>query len=315
MKRRCFRTAAWVALWAASAAAVRSQTEPADGSGPFPDFHIGNSITVDAQVRPQEPGVDGILASVGIHRPSPGWQLASGTGLFRHFTFTSNQGAPFNPSTNAVYGRWDHAFAKHRFHAVTLQPWVHGATGMQELEGLVGLITALRASPLNQETPIYLYTAIPGTPDREFPVTSATTLAEAWNAPLSAAMDTSPWERSKAGVDWIAEAARQRTGETLGRIPLGDVLAALDVRLREQPIGGFRQGWDLYRDHTHLNFNGSYVASLTMATALYDIDPLKTGLGGRYKNIDPAFAEIVKEVVSQVLRPAASSNPPGVPSK
>lgn len=269
----------------------------------LPDFHIGNSITVDAQVRPQEPGVDGILATVGIHRPSPGWQLASGTGLFRHFTFTSNQGTAFVPSTHSTYGRWDNAFAKYRFHAVTLQPWVHGAVGTQELEGLVGLITALRASPLNKQTPIYLYSAIPGTPNREFPVTSVTTLAEVWHAPLSAAMETSAWERSKAGIDWIAEAAYKRTGETLKRVPLGDVLAALDVRLRERPITGFRQGWDLYRDHTHLNLNGSYVASLTMATALYDIDPRKTGLGERYKNLDPAFADIVKEVVYQILHP------------
>jgi hypothetical protein len=298
----CFLLAS---LWAAgcgTALAVEAEAAPPQELSKLcPDFHIGNSLTVDAQVRPQEPGVDSILATLGVDRPCPGWQLASGTGLYRHFTFTSNTGTPLVPSTNAAYGCWDRAFAEVRFHAVTLQPWSDGSTCSRERAGLVGLIRALRASPLNQKTKIFFYTAIPNTPERQYPVTSATTFAQVWNSPLPSDTDKSAWQPSKAGVDWLIEQARQGTGETLRRVPLGDVLAALDAKLRAQSVAGFKTGWDLYRDRTHLNASGSYVAALTMAAALYDKDPRATGLGKRFKNIDPAFAAIVKEVVYQSL--------------
>ncbi len=239
--------------------------------------------------------------TLGIDRPCPGWQFASGTGLYRHFTFTSNTGSPLVPSTNFAYGCWNRAFANSRIHAVTLQPWSDGSTCSQERDGLVGLIRALRASPLNQKAMIFLYTAIPGTPERQYPVTSATTVEHVRNLTLTADMDKSTWQPSKAGVDWLIEQARQRTGETLRRVPLGDVLAALDAKLRAQPVAGFKTGWDLYRDRTHLNASGSYVAALTMAASLYNKDPRTTGLGKRFEKIDSAFAAVVKEVVCQTL--------------
>ncbi len=281
----------------------------------LPDYHVGNSLTIDAEVRSGEGGLDGILRSAGVERPAPGWQIASGTPLHRHRTFTANDGGTLEPRVDDTYGRWDAAFAGHAFHAVTLQPFSMGSTAVEELDAAVAMVRAVRANPRNADTRLFLYPAWPATPGGAFPVEAPTTFRAEWEAPLPAGFPTEEaWPRTAAGTAWIVAGVEAATGERLHVVPIGEVLVALDARLRERSIAGFRSAWDLYRDALHMgprpgsdpDLSGVYVATLTMAASLYDIDPGRTTLPRRFENrVDPALAALAQEVVADVASAAA----------
>lgn len=299
---------------------------------PRPDYHLGNSLTVDSELPGNVGGVDQILASQSAARPAPGWTIMSGSGLHRHFTFTDNTNAPVTPTAGGTFGRWNTAFASTAFANVTLQPWSQGTTAFQERDAFVGLVTALRANPANASTRVWLYPGFPQTPTALPVANTAATFEQVWSAPLPTMTASTAWPRTRAGALWMKQQVEAAVpGVEVNIVPVGEVLSRLDGALRATPITRpdpknpgqnvvYDSVWDLYRDTIHVGPDqvnpsrgeGNYVLALTMAAALYNVDPRRVPPTARFTaaRIDPAFATLAENIVWGV-RPQVVPEPGG----
>jgi hypothetical protein len=283
-----------------------------------PDYHIGNSLTVDAELPGNVAGVDQILASRGAARPAPGWTIMSGSGLHRHFTFTDNSNNPVTPNPGGAFGLWNNAFANNAFANVTLQPWSSGTTAFQERDAFIGLVNALRANPANRTTQIWLYPGFPQTPAALPVPNSAPTFEEVWAAPLPNMTASTAWPRTRAGTLWMEQQVESAIpGVDVRVVPVGEVLSRLDAALRANPITRphpsgtgtvtYDSVWDLYRDTIHLGpvpanpaqSEGIYALAVTLAATLYNIDPRLIEPTSRFTTarVDPAFATLAERIV------------------
>lgn len=86
----------------------------------------------------------------------------------------------------------------------------------------------------------------------------------------------------------------------LGIVPVGDVLLALDAKLKAKPLAGLSGVKDFYTDGIHFGDQGAFVVGTTFFSVLFMRSPL--GLSGdSYGVKDQALIRLVQQTVWEVV--------------
>lgn len=256
-------------------------------------FHIGNSLTGDLMLHRLEDsfGRNGTPSTVGWHIDHS--QSAA--------TIAANpKGVGELEGWVPFYGVWSEALPGHPWDYVAIQTFF-GPSGVAELGGIQAFIDALGVNPANAGTRIYLYETWlwnEWTPSRP-------TYATLWDKPHRTLRQ--PIEPNARFFSRLLHRLRvDNPSRTIRVIPVGEVLAVLDTRLRVQAVEGssrtLHSAWDLYQDVIHLGKDGAYVAHITTVSTLLNRDPdeivLEPGLAG---SVTPEFRALVHSVVWLVV--------------
>lgn len=224
------------------------------------------------------------------------------------------------------YGTWEKALNDFAWDAVSLQPFdrrfnsPNAQTG--EDYGDLPLICKLAgmAAKKNPNVQIYIYARWPritaGGRDPAFDkndydpakpgsgadLSTADDFQERWTAPLN----VDGWDQTNEAADYFDQLLAAVTGQATFLkkppllVPVGHVMAALDLKMRAGKVPGYTSIYQFYRDAIHLSEAGSYLVGCTYFATLLKQTPV--GLPtAPYGNIDAGLAKIIQETVWAVV--------------
>jgi len=195
--------------------------------------------------------------------------------------------------TPNAFGYYGEAFSDNAWDAVTLQPFsnpVDPHTPRQEYQAAKSLIQLARLNPANADTTFYIYTGWMTRSD------AGTDFHGAWYDPTPIDPDVG-LVRNNASFDWVYNELAidpDLAGVDLQIIPVGDVLAELDRRMALGEIPGFTGAQQLYRDDLHMNNLGWFVASNTVLSTLFKLDPTGTPTNSDFMTAPPGQIEPIE---------------------
>ena len=297
---RCARTACLIATLAiALGGSVAASSEVC--ATPLRSYQIGNSLTWDS--RPDW-GL-GKLATDAGHTLTTGYHIRCNSSL----DYIAGHPSDTCVTPNS-FGYYTDALLNNTWDAVTLQPFGSASTPStprMEYEGAKSLIQLARQNPDNLDTTFYLYTGWMSRTD------ASTDFYSAWHdpAPIDPDLDLI---RNAATFAWVYDTLTEDPDLAeveLRVIPVGDVLAELDRRMTLGVFPGFAGVEDLYRDDLHMNNLGWFVASNTVLSTLFGIDPTGTPTNNAFVlapgqtepiEITPQLGAMIQDAVWDVVR-------------
>lgn len=261
----------------------------------FRIYHVGASLTWDCAPTL----VRDILVSNG-HSVDLGYNITCGKSLTHILA---------NPEDTCIpvpepYGWWPEALANYDWDAVTFQMFAgQGSTGESELAALSTMIELLTSGGRNQNCKIYVYVG--------WPSIGSETYSEIYNSPY--ADPTQPPPRVAAFLDYLYfEITQLHPQLDIRTIPTGRVLDIIDQKLREVPLDGYTNAYDLYRDTVHIGFGaGTHLASMSLLTAILGEDVRNLSLPVWDYPINVLAREIIWFTFSSDPRTGV---PPGAPT-
>ncbi|GAB4110916.1 MAG: hypothetical protein Kow00105_19660 [Phycisphaeraceae bacterium] len=281
-----------IVIWTALAVWLWGMTGPAHAAALL-TYHVGNSLTEDAGV------VDALpeLVSDAGHSLITGYHIRCARSLDYILNNPTDVCIPPN-----AFGTFDQAFANHAWDAITLQPHT-GGTLRQEYEAFKSMIQLARQNPNNADTPFFLYATWDARPE------PGVSFYRNWYDPAPVDPDGT-WTRKAESFKWVYRQLKsdpELAGVELKILPVGDVLAEVDRRLRSGEVVGFSGGHEFYRDELHLNRAGRFAVGNTFLSMLFGIDPTGVPTNRFYntnndsQQVTPEFAAVVQEVVWDVV--------------
>src|SRR3972149_1584806 len=250
-------------------------------------YHVGNSLTF-------------AINSAGLAN----W--VAGRGGTHPYGYHINNGAKLNDIWNspthadfsvAPYGAHGNALPNYEWDVVTLEPFGLTTTDAARIADFVG---SARSNPANNDAQFYLY--------ENWPLRSnigTGTYSAFWEQ---------PWTGSGLSVtvrtqDYFQELADQVNSMPLGLekgvllVPVGDVLNAIDKRMRAGDVPGFNSVVELYLDDVHLKSGvGYFVVSTTFYATLYRQNPMGLPIpASMTSTVTPQFAAAVQRVAWDVV--------------
>ena len=224
-------------------------------------YHVGNSLTLDTL------GflIDGhtsisILAHQADRGLDPvGYHINCGASL--DTTIDNPRQICVDPIE--PFGYFDEALPGFDWDVVTVQPYPGSTSTLGSDQAAITEIVGLADRPGEDgAAQIYVLTGWPGRDN----------YATEWSA-SSDDVDDTPTTISRAYFENLVARLRPASDADVFLIPVGDVLLALDERFGEGDIIGYSGVEDLYRDETHLNTRGQWIAGATTLTVILGIDP------------------------------------------
>jgi hypothetical protein len=117
---------------------------------------------------------------------------------------------------------------------------------------------------------------------------------------------TGGWDGTEETRDYFEQvvarlrAAHPSLEQPVRMIPVGDVIYALDKKIKAGAVPGFDSVWLIYKDGIHMNHFGSYLTALTFFATIFKQTPV--GLPTEpYGDIPPEIARIYQETVWDVV--------------
>lgn len=221
---------AWVGLFSAATREARAQS--------LSSYHVGNSLTWDARI---DGGLPALATDAGLDLTT-GYHIRCSKSL--DYIAANPGDVCVDPNS---FGLYTEAFANNPWDAITLQPF-SGSTPQQEYLAFKSLVQLARQNPDNLDTRFYLYANWNNTPP------AGVTFYDAWHDPTPVDPNAD-LIRNANGFNWIFDQLKadpDLQGVDLRMIPVGDVLAEVDLRMRAGQIPGFTDGKQLYRNSLHL---------------------------------------------------------------
>jgi hypothetical protein len=284
-------------------------------SGEVSVYHVGNSLTGD--LISEFPKIATPHAATRDRTYQWGVHFRPATSL----TFIyANPSAPRSASIRATnadgytwkavgadgYVPWTTALPGNHWDVVTLQSWQDDSKATMETDTAAfnGMIAAARTRADNASTRFYVYAAWPAVKYDDFDSYSIAFLAHTPNDPTALAAPTRDYFRHL--VDSV-----RRTNPDVEMIPAGEVLYALDRKMRAGRFEHFTSVQQLHRDVIHLNSIGKNVAAWTAYATIFKKSPV--GLPNHihadkdyppFKNvtdISPADLRVMQETVWEVV--------------
>ncbi len=225
-------------------------------------YHIGNSLTWDARV---SAGLPQLAADAG-HTLTTGYHIRCG----RSLDYILNNPTDVCIESNTL-GYYEEALANYAWDAITLQPHT-SATAREEYEAAKALIQLARQNPDNADTRFYMFASW-----GEKPFTG-TLFYDDWYDPTPTDPDAN-MVRNANSFEWIYNELKNDPDLQdidLYVIPVGYVMAEIDLRMDAGEFSDFFSAVQLYRDNLHLNNLGRFIAATTVFATLFEEDP--TGL-------------------------------------
>lgn len=279
--------------------AVLSLLNCGAGAAEFASYHIGNSLTNNM--------VDGGLAGMVTTRGSAstiGYHIRSGAYLAY---------IDANPSDTSIappspYGNFANALPNYHWDAVTIQPyngWPGGSTLSSDIAAIGDFVAMTHSNPANASTRFYMYAAWPG-----ISLSSSDPLQyQAQWLRTSSAAGSQPTILAK-GYFTDLYGALDQDGLHLNMIPVGEVLYAIDAKMRAGEIPGFSGVASLYRDDNHLNDLGCHLAAATAYSTMFAQSPVGLAYSSTSLSVDGANLAIMQQTVWDVV---STSSYTGVP--
>ncbi len=249
----------------AAAAILISTTMTSSAATSLKGFHIGNSLT-------EYSDPDKLANSYARNEQTPtvAW----------HINHSQSAAAiASNPAgvegvvkrTVSFFGNWDNALPNYEWDYVTIQSY-YGTIGVAEAAGFQRLIDSVKSNAANVHTKIYIYQ----TWMSNSRVPTQETYKTQWDAVYADLNQTVV--PNHHFFDQLRQKLQADNPATfIGVIPVGEVLAALDVSLRAHPVQGrntlLTSAWDLYSDQIHVIDEGRYVAHMTILATILNKKP------------------------------------------
>lgn len=260
----------------------------ASGNDPLKLYQIGNSHTWDSMPRDGFP----LLVEQAGRTLVNGWHIECGQSLAY---ITGNPEEVCVPPNE--FGTWQTALVDHRWDAITLQTHTSGS-GIEEFEAIRIIASTL---PATQSTRVLLYVNWPRINGRSF--------KDGWS--IAYGSEDQTVIQSFGYFAWLHKMMMDADlgNVSVDYVPIGAVLAELDLRLRSGKVAGLNSADDLYRDTLHMNNVGRYVASLTLLAVAYNYDVRQLGQPpaiynepiGNFHELDIDLANYIQEVVWRVV--------------
>lgn len=294
------------ALAAFTAALVGGATVSAE---PLRVFFIGNSVTDSLRYK-----AFAALAAKGGTEITWGRHMIPGSPLFLLWKENSGFTERFGPSRKAL--------TEHAWDVVSVQPFDRKLTsksGEGDLEVIQQMIDAQVAQ--NPAVRFYVfsrwprmasvdgkpikfdkYDYDPSKPGDRPDLARIKPWSELWERPFRA----DAWDNSNETRDYFEQVvtrlreANPKLKEPVRMIPVGDVFAELDRRMRAGQVPGFDNIWLLYKDGIHVNDHGSYVTALTFYATLLRKSPVGLPVG-EYGAVSPDALRVFQETVWDVV--------------
>lgn len=261
-------------------------------------------------------------------------ELAQSRGVKMEWGRTMIPGAPLewiytHPGEGfgeAPYGTWEKALNDFAWDAVSLQPFDRRFSSKNEQTGEdygdLPLICkfAEMASKKNPEVQIYILARWPRiTSDGKNPafdkndydpakpgsgadLSTADDFQERWTAPFKA----EGWDQTNEAAEYFDQLLDEVTVQATFLkkppllVPVGHVMAALDLKMRAGKVPGYTSIYQFYRDGIHLSEAGSYLVGCTYFATLLKQSPV--GLPtAPYGIIDAGLAKIIQETAWEVV--------------
>lgn len=217
-------------------------------------FHVGNSLTWDAQPR----GIEA-LASLRGNDLRAGYHIACNRNL--DDIWSDPQFTCVLP--HAKLGRFPDALASHAVDVVTLQPWRWGdATLAEDTARLLDFIDLTRSNPDNQDTQFFIYTGWP----------EQIRLASDWRE-RTIDSDRTPSSTSREYFELLLDRVQANTDASVYLIPVGEVFFQLGQKIDAGEVPGLTDIGQLYRDEVHASSVGRYIAGATTYATVFAEDP------------------------------------------
>jgi hypothetical protein len=285
-------------------------------TGEFSVYHVGNSLTGDlvSQFRkiatPYE-NAQGNTFQWGLHfrgATSLSFIYANPTApKTSSIRATNTDGYTWKTVGDDGFVPWTKALPDNHWDAVTLQPWQDDskATLKSDTEAVNGMIAAAKTRPDNASTRFYLYCAWTDVKYDELDSYRQAFLTPIPNHPDQLAKPTRDYFRH------LADAVRQ-TNPNVAMIPAGEVLLALDEKMRAGRFEHLSSVRQLHRDVIHLNALGANVAAWTAFAVIFKKSPVGLPANGleagksqppfeNVTEISPADLKLMEETVWEVV--------------
>ena len=227
-------------------------------------YMIGNSFTHNTQPYsiPELASQHSISLTIGAH-------IRSGSPM-HVIVGKPAEGREISPT----FGKFSTALKDFKWDAVTLQPFYKKpssgfpASSMQtDIDSILAFIAMARQNPANKETKFFIYTSWPfmwyGKPYQTV-----------WDSVTKDVL-TSPSFHTRDYFEHLIVRVRALTDADVYMIPVGEVLYALDTKMKNGDLPGYTGVADiLSNDKLHLNAGlGHYVAGVTVYATICGRNP------------------------------------------
>jgi hypothetical protein len=211
---------------------------------------------------------------------------------------------------NDYPGYYTTALPAYHWDAITLQPY-SGATGAQELQAAASLIGVAKQNAANINSRYYILATWPHADVINGEI--SVDFKQRWLAQSDTYSKTTAMVHEQGWFEWYVDELRADLPDTsIHMIPVGDVLLALDAKLRAGAYPGIDDVSDLYRDWRHLNNVGRYVSQMTMWATIHRRSPLELAWDNGFSTTTPgghgfdkprteALSLLIRETVWEVL--------------
>lgn len=259
-------------------------------------YHIGNSLTDNINY-----GGLGKLATSKGDTYIYGKDVSPGVPLDYTWAFKTKTGQAYS---KAPYGLYNKALSNYTWDALTLEPfdnWIKGSTGdLQISENFINY--ALKKSP-NIQT--YIYSRWPRRKTDSSGNIKPIDFTKAWTTPYTGSVNRFDLSAERKGyfetlINDINK-AMPKLKHKVEMVPVGDVFAELDKRVKAHQITGISNISQFYQDTIHMNKTGSYVIGLTFYATMYKKSPVGTPVPGAYGSINSKLAGELQDAVWDIV--------------
>jgi hypothetical protein len=253
-------------------------------------YAIGNSLTNDMY-----PSQVPALASQKGRQLTVGYHVRGGLSLDY---IVAN---PQDP-TITQGGSFDQALVSGTWNSVSIQPYFGtNSTLASDLSAIQQFVTLTRSGP-SRDAVIYLYAAWPSQYETQGDYSGF------WRKPVVDSPATKTVATRAYFDALLARLVAAHGGSVTFRvIPVGDVLARLDVEARAGRLPGVRSLADLYRDDVHMGEVGRFVAATTVFATLFRESPAGISVPASYQfgdgaaRLSPALTSTLESLVWEVV--------------
>ena len=299
--------------------AGRALAEPAvtKTPGTLRVYFIGNSVTDTLRYS--------ALAELAKSRNlTLDWGRTMVPGAPLEYFYTHPQGG----FSEQPYGTWDKALKEFPWDVLSLQPFdrnLYNLSNPNDPPGedlndvpMCGKFIGMAAN-MNPDVQVYIYARWPrmssqhkgldfdkndydpSKPGSGADLSKVDDFQERWNATYKPGWDLN--NESASYFDQLLKEVRDKNSFLKKRpllVPVGHVMAAMDLLMRQGKVPGYTSIYQLYKDGIHLNETGSYLVGCTYFATLLRQSP--EGLPtGPYGQIDPAVAKIIQQTAWDVV--------------